>query len=135
MQSKYFSPVFNSAIFDGPIRIYFAQPHESLALKIYFLIQQNLKEEVQRLKDLTKDSGGNLLILIYPTSELYEQAFETLGSRPSFAGEVWNEDFVVGTRGPLEDTDLDPLMVFIQETTQDWSSLVGFGSPLRAISM
>ena len=41
------------------LRIYFAQFHESLALKIYFLIQQKLKEELATIKEKTKADGGN----------------------------------------------------------------------------
>lgn len=44
LQSKYFRPCLNTAIFDGPVRFYFAQNQESEAMKLYFKLRQELKE-------------------------------------------------------------------------------------------
>ena len=70
MQSKYFNPAFNSAIFDGPVRIYFAQFQESFALKIYFHMQNQFKDELARAKDLAKTINSNLLIMVYPSADI-----------------------------------------------------------------
>ena len=35
-QSSFYSPAFNGAIFDGPLRLYFSQAQEAMALKFYF---------------------------------------------------------------------------------------------------
>ena len=121
MQSKYFNPAFNSAIFDGPIRIYFAQFHEALALKIYFMIQQQLSDEVVKAKELAKASGANILILIYHTKEVFNLSFEEDSqSAGPFEIENWNEDVVIGMRGPIEDDKLDFFMDQLRNTMKSW---------------
>jgi hypothetical protein len=121
MQSKFFNPAFNSAIFDGPIRIYFAQFHESLALKIYFLIQQKLAREVGKAKDLSKATGANILVMIYPSEESFQMSFENCAENAPLALEKWNEDVVVGLRGPIDDQHLDTLMNTLGSAMQNWT--------------
>lgn len=121
MQSKYFNPAFNSAIFDGPVRIYFAQFHEPLALKIYFMIQQQLGMEMNRAKDMAKNSGANILVMIYPTGESFGLSFEGKPENTPFETEKWNEDVVIGLRGPLEDHRLDLLIESLRLTMSNWA--------------
>lgn len=121
MQSKYFNPAFNSAIFDGPVRIYFAQFHEALALKIYFLIQQKLSAEVLQAKVLSRATGANILVLIYPTAETFAQSFNNVERRTGpLDVEKWHEDVVVGLRGPIEDENLDFLIETLRLTMENW---------------
>lgn len=120
MQSKYFSPAFNSAIFDGPVRIYFAQFHEALALKIYFLVQQKLAAEVAVAKDRAKASGANILVMVYPTEESFELSFEPIPVQGPLQVEKWNEDVVIGLRGPIADENLDILVETLRLTMENW---------------
>ncbi|MEN0059096.1 MAG: hypothetical protein AAGB31_09690 [Bdellovibrio sp.] len=121
MQSKYYNPAFNSAIFDGPVRIYFAQFHEALALKIYFLIQQKLEAEMSRAKDMSRASGANILVMIYPTEESFLLSYEKSvpGGAP-IEVERWQEDIMVGLRGPIADENLDLLLETLRETMRSW---------------
>ncbi|MEK2646132.1 hypothetical protein [Bdellovibrio sp. BCCA] len=121
MQSKYFNPAFNSAIFDGPVRIYFAQFHEALALKIYFLIQQKLSAEMVKAKEVSKASGANILVMIYPTADSFLLSFEGAEKTPSaLEVEKWHEDVVIGLRGPIEDENLDLLIETLRLTMENW---------------
>jgi len=120
MQSKYFNPAFNSAIFDGPVRIYFAQFHEALALKIYFLIQQKLGAEMTRAKEVSKASGANILVMIYPTADSFHLSFENADSSRPLEVEKWHEDMVMGLRGPIEDENLDLLIETLRLTMDNW---------------
>lgn len=121
MQSKYFNPAFNSAIFDGPVRIYFAQFHEALALKIYFLIQQKLSAEMAKAKEVSKASGANILVMIYPTNDSFMLSFEEAGVVPGpLAVEKWHDDMVIGLRGPIEDENLDLLVETLRLTMENW---------------
>lgn len=122
MQSKYYNPAFNSAIFDGPVRIYFAQFHEALALKIYFLIQQQLSAELQKAKELSKASGANILVLIYPTAESFEFSFDwgEHNCEGPLLVEKAKEDMVIGLRGPIEDDQLDFLIQTLRHTVENW---------------
>lgn len=121
IQSKYFSPAFNSAIFDGPVRIYFAQFHESLALKIYFMIQQKLASEVQKAKELSKASGANIFIMVYPTEDSFLLSFDgEEDSKEFYSVETSDEDLMIGLRGPIEDSQLETLIEVLRQGIQVW---------------
>lgn len=119
MQSKYFSPAFNSAIFDGPMRIYFAQFHESMALKIYFLAQQKLVVELAKAKEVSKATHSNILVMIYPTEESFLYTFENLKEKKVVV-EPWNNDIVIGMNGPLEDSELENFMETLGGVMRQW---------------
>jgi hypothetical protein len=121
MQSKYFSPAFNSAIFDGPMRIYFAQFHESMALKIYFLAQQKLASELSQAKEMSKMAQANILVMIYPDEDSFESSFENHNSHEKICVESWNEDVVIGLRRPLEDSELDELVSTLSTVMHSWA--------------
>ena len=121
MQSKYFNPAFNSAIFDGPMRIYFAQSHESLALKIYFLAQQKLTAELAQAKELSKSAQANILVMIYPDEDSFVTSFHDLPAEKNIVAEAWNEDVVIGLRRPLEDNELDDLMKTLSSVMRSWT--------------
>ena len=75
-QSPFYSPAFNGAIFDGPLRLYFSQSQEALALKFYF----ELRSQIQELTVLWPRSGGpSLFVMIYPTEETFELCFVSQG--------------------------------------------------------
>ncbi|RYZ90026.1 MAG: hypothetical protein EOP06_08435, partial [Proteobacteria bacterium] len=121
MQSKFFNPAFNSAIFDGPIRIYFAQFHEALALKIYFQIQQKLSHEIARAKELSRASGANILVMVYPTPESFCLSFDGQeNTAEPVALEGWNEDVVIGLRGALDDQHLDRIIDTVSLAIENW---------------
>jgi hypothetical protein len=121
MQTQYFHPAFNSAIYDGPIRIYFAQFHESLALKIYFLCQQKLAPLLLQAKEVSKKTGATCLLLLYPSVEFFDQTFPQV--EPSLikvAVENFEQDLLVGLRGPLEDVELEKLLEILQNQLDAW---------------
>lgn len=120
MQSKYFNPAFNSAIFDGPIRIYFAQAHESLALKIYFLLQQNYASEVARAKELAKKIERTVLVMLYPSQDSFQNSFE---ADTFVAVEQLQDDTVIGVNGPFEDQRLDQVLASTIEAIQNWEKI------------
>lgn len=122
MQSKYFNPAFNSAIFDGPLRIYFAQFHEALALKIYFLIQQKWPQEFARAKELSRQAHANVMVLIYPTEESFLLSMENQSpGGHKWVQEAWNEDSVVAIRGALEDEQMESFLEFAGQVLRQWT--------------
>lgn len=122
MQSKYFSPAFNSAIFDGPIRIYFAQFHEALALKIYFLVQQKWPSEFARAKELSRAAHANVLVMLYPTEDSFLLSMENESpGGAKYVSESWNEDMVVALRGPLDDDQLEPFLQDMGQVLRQWN--------------
>ncbi len=124
-QSKYFSPAFNAAIFDGPIRIYFAQYQESQALKLYFHLQERFQSLRKNARGLFRDRTRNIFVMLYPTVEMFDASFGGQRDAPVTAASVeagagaWSaknfvrammgEDFVIGVRGPMDDSEYDDL--------------------------
>lgn len=74
-QSQFYNPVFDAAIFDGPFRIYFSQNQESAALRLYFRLQNSMKEKYQEFKQNYKPEGKNIFIMMYPDAESFEKSF------------------------------------------------------------
>lgn len=119
MQSKYFSAAFNSAIFDGPVRIYFAQFHEQMALKIYFMIQQKLSKEFSHAKDISRAVGGNVMLMLYPTADAFQAIFTADTSKP-YSVEVWNQDLVIGLNGPISEEHLNDFVNDLGAMMMSW---------------
>lgn len=114
INSKFFNPAFNSAIFDGPVRIYFAQFHESLALKIYFCLQQKFPSEINNAKEAYKKNGQNVLVMLYPNTESFEMSFERCDQK--ILKDELSGDTVIGIGGPFEDAELPNVMNEIMES-------------------
>jgi len=129
-QSRFFSPVFNAAIFDGPIRIYFAQFQEAQALKLYFNLQERFSEVRKNARGLFKERGQNIFVMMYPNEDTFDLSFGQDSARdpkPTGLGAeagsaigagmggtqivrtMLGHDFVVGVRGPIDDEDLENL--------------------------
>ncbi|MES2855712.1 MAG: hypothetical protein V4692_07610 [Bdellovibrionota bacterium] len=122
-QSRFFSPAFNAAIFDGPIRIYFAQYQEAQALKLYFNLQERFGDIRKHARGIFRQKGRNIFVMLYPTQETFELSFgdEPVRSAPikmpmgagAEAGpyvivrDRLGSDFVVGVSGPIEDDALE----------------------------
>lgn len=102
-QSKFYSPAFNAAIFDGPLRIYFAQYQESLALEIYFRIQQvikGLESNRQKLKNL----GSNIFVMLYPSVEVFGLSFDVNSNdNANVSISQIDNDFVFGINSTINE--------------------------------
>lgn len=126
-RSKFYSPVLNAAIFDGPFRIYFAQHQESLALKVYFSLQQKMKDVFQKAKDVYKQQGVNIFVMLYPTEEIYNNCFPLASDQKDSSGLFFDhieDDFVIGVCVPLQDQDeKEYASVYhqIQSIVQSWN--------------
>lgn len=118
ISSRFYNPAFNSAIFDGPIRIYFAQFHESLALKIYFGLQQKFPQALEMAKNRFKNDGCNVLVMLYPSAEAFRLSFD---ERKDFLVEDrLGADTLVGINGPFEDTQLHEVLNQIALSIDKW---------------
>ncbi|MEY4616252.1 MAG: hypothetical protein RJB66_1212 [Pseudomonadota bacterium] len=121
--SKFYHPAFNSAIFDGPIRIYFVQFHESYALKIYFMLQDHFKEALNHYKDIAKKSEKTLLIMIYPTEDSFQKAFEGKSVAPSnFAMAREERECVFGLLAPVIEDNVGQLMDELSGIFKRWDA-------------
>lgn len=117
-QSRFYSPAFNAAVFDGPIRIYFAQHQEDLALKVYFRLQQYFKESYPTVRKSFKQHGQTIFLMLYPTLESFENSF-TNDPCERVMAERLGEDHVLGVRGPLHDDEYDAVFAQVKAILQD----------------
>lgn len=95
LTTQYYSPVFNTALFDGPFRIYFSQSYESVALKIYHLLQTQdlgLWTEYKKWSEKTKKHA---FILIYPSAQDLAVAFDGEAQAP-LMNRLWDEGLILG---------------------------------------
>lgn len=127
-QSKYFSPAFNAAIFDGPVRIYFAQYQEAQALKVYFNLQERFGEARRQGLGIFKNRERNIFVLLYPTEDAFDLSFGSIEPEASGAGaeagvpyqgmvvcEPIGDDFVIGVRGPLNENSFERICAEIDQ--------------------
>lgn len=102
LTTQYYSPVFNTALFDGPFRIYFSQSYESIALKIYHLLQTQdnaLWTEYKRWSEKTKKHA---FILIYPSDIDLAMAFDG-DKMTALMSRLWDEGLILGFANPHAD--------------------------------
>lgn len=106
LTTQYYSPVFNTALFDGPFRIYFSQNYESVALKIYHLMQSqdlNLWTQYKKWSEKTKKHA---FILIYPVEQDLAIAFDgdvSAQQQGQLFIRQWDEGLILGAANPASD--------------------------------
>lgn len=114
-QSKFFSPVFNAAIFDGPIRIYFAQHQEAQALKVYFNLQERYKALRETSRYSVKNRCGNIFIMLYPTLDTFEMCFHAAPKNAIVVKDRLDLDYVIGVKTQLTEQNFSLLYEKIDE--------------------
>lgn len=124
MTTRFYSPVFNTALFDGPFRIYFSQAYESAALKIYHLLQTEHQELWQRLKQWSLESKDHVFLMIYPEQQDCEMVFQQSllpdKMNKSVHLQVWEEGLALGTYQPKTDEEIGQQLRLIDEKLSAW---------------
>jgi hypothetical protein len=112
LQSKFFNSSFNTAIFDGPLRVYFSQAHEPDAFKVYFSLHNHFFKD-ESLMDLKSYIPGDstLFIMIYPCKESFSRSFET---DEDFALQKMDKDIILGVPSPVTDQIKETILENIQ---------------------
>ncbi len=120
LTTPFYSPVFNTALFDGPFRIYFSQSYESVALKIYHLLQTEHYDLWVSFKKWSEKTKDHAFILIYPSADDVQMAFQDMGPQIPVSME-WVEGFVVGLNNP---TDEEIFKTYFSEVVQKLSLFI-----------
>ncbi|MCS6838631.1 MAG: hypothetical protein NZ480_07260 [Bdellovibrionaceae bacterium] len=68
VKTHFYHPALNCAVFDGPLRIYFNQSQESLALKVYFFLQKEVEKILKQY-----DGTWYFVVLLYPDVAIYRE--------------------------------------------------------------
>lgn len=109
MATRYYSPVFNTALFDGPFRIYFSQSYESSALKLYHLLQTQHEDVCLSLKRWSSQTKDHVFLLMYPEQNELDKIFSpTLAPEQLYKQvkiEKWSEGIAIGCIQPMNEMD------------------------------
>ena len=114
-QSKYYSPSLNAAIFDGPIKIYFAQHQEDMALQLYCSLQKKVNR--QKLDEKVQEDGHTIYLMLYPNSESFYMSFDKSicsDIEPFIVEEEFGNDIILGVRGPVKEETCEKVYENIQ---------------------
>jgi hypothetical protein len=127
-QSRFFSPAFNGAIFDGPVRLYFSQTQEAAAMKLYFAILSHLKSKHADFRDSPAGEQNNIFILMYPTAESFRVVFPSDdGARVQM--DRLDSDYIVALNGPLDESEFPSVLAILDTAINqsNWhQAFVGF---------
>ncbi len=125
MTTRFYSPVFNTALFDGPFRIYFSQSYESSALKMYHLLQTQHEDLWLKLKHWSLSTKEHVFLLMYPETKDVQMIFEeNQKTKPNEAClvqmESWDEGVAIGLTQPQTELDVQSQIEQIEKLLQNW---------------
>ena len=118
MTTRFYSPVFNTALFDGPIRIYFSQSYESSALKVYHLLQTEYQEQWAQLKQCSSKSKEHVFLMMYPEKKDLEMVFSE--NLKLIHSQEWEEGLAIGFCQPHDDLELTHQLDTIARAIATW---------------
>ncbi len=128
ISTRFYSPAFNTALFDGPFRIYFSQNYESAALKIYHLLQSNHIELWTRYKRWAEQTKKHAFILVYPTNKDVQSAFQSTVIFDKPVCQTWEDGVVIGFENPMTDSDFEKyfaqIILDLEKMSQTFSEKV-----------
>jgi hypothetical protein len=119
MTTRFYSPVFNTALFDGPFRIYFSQSYESSALKIYHLMQTQNEELWIHLKKWSSETHEHVFILMYPEVSDVKMIFQKQ-KNDLVEFEVWDEGIAIGMTQPQDESEASAQILQIEKILANW---------------
>ena len=118
MTTRFYSPVFNTALFDGPLRIYFSQSYESCALKLYHLLQSQHETLWNSLKTHATISKEHVFLMIYPEPQDLKMVF---AGEDQFAhAQNWEEGLAIGMFQAQNEEQIQLQMDFIVANLIKW---------------
>lgn len=123
MTTRFYSPVFNTALFDGPFRIYFSQSYESSALKLYHILQTQHAELWQWLKVWSLTTKEHVFLLMYPEASDVHMIFDKQTVKTDSCPvqiESWDEGVAIGLTQPHNETDVQSQIEQIEKLLQNW---------------
>lgn len=118
MTTRFYSPVFNTALFDGPLRIYFSQSYESAALKVYHLMQTQHLDLWNELKATSARSKEHVFLMMYPEKKDLQMVFSEKAA--SIHAQDWEEGLAIGFCQPQSETEFGTQMDHIVKAISAW---------------
>lgn len=113
LSSRFYSPVFSTALFDGPFRIYFSPSYETTALKIYHLLQVEKRDLWTKFKKWSDGNKQHVFILIYPTEKETAMVFEDYKNSPVM--KAWEDGVAIGFHNSMENFDVNQIFQLMEK--------------------
>ncbi len=123
MTTRFYSPAFNTALFDGPLRIYFSQSYEASVLKLYHLIQAEHESLWKEVKEWSLRNKEHIYLLIYPDIKSAQTIFgedDLSASDEDIFMQEWEEGLAFGLIQPEVDQDLSQQLTSIEKNLSAW---------------
>ena len=85
------------------------------------MAQQKLQGVWAEAKDISRKTGSTVLVLIYPSVEFFDQTFAK-AQHPTgrIAIDQFEQDLLLGVRGPFEDDELEPFLGVLENEMRKW---------------
>ncbi len=112
-QSRFFVSDFNTAIIDGPLKIYFQEAFESQALKIYFRLQELCESSGFSLQNIDTH-GKSVFLMVYPSNDTLKNIFDVASEQVGV--EEFSGDLVLGISGVAQTDHTDFLFDHLKGT-------------------
>ena len=85
------------------------------------MAQQKLQGVWAEAKDISRKTGSTVLVLIYPSVEFFDQTFAKAQHPNSrIAIDQFEQDLLLGVRGPFEDDELEPFLGVLENEMRKW---------------
>lgn len=101
LTSSFYSPIFNTALFDGAFRFYFSQSYEAVVLKVYHILQSEHSSLWAEYKEWSEKTKKNVFVLVYPTEAEVKEFFSEKKETPIL--KIWEEGLVIAFGKPSLD--------------------------------
>ena len=99
--SDFFVSKLNTAILDGPLRIYFLQSHEDLGLETYYELREALGIQIRGVAP--ENVCRNLYVVIYPEAMDLAERFSKMASSTGFGIAKMGRDIVLGVHSRFKE--------------------------------
>lgn len=118
MTTRFYNSKFNTALFDGPIRIYFSKNYESTALKIYHLLHSQYLEQWSQLWESSYKLKEHVFLMIYSDKNDLESVFSE-GSK-LIQSQEWEEGLAIGFYQTQDDLELVNQIEMMSRMMTSW---------------
>jgi hypothetical protein len=118
MATRFYNPIFNTALFDGPIRIYFSKNYESVALKIYHLLQTEYLEQWNQLRESSLKFKDHIFLMMYSDKNELHTVFSE--KTQLIQSQEWEEGLAIGFCQPQDDVELVYQLEAITKLMASW---------------
>ena len=127
VDSSFYSKSFDGAIFDGPIRIYFAQIQEQTGLELHDAIVRGGLAPVEKIKELNRTLKREIYFFIYPDEVDFAKHRPPCQNQAVFIS-PFLASYVIGFSESTFNANRNILNSYLDFICENWLSAENFAS-------